>query len=560
VDLQNQLPQTRSLFQRFSEHKNTIKATVLAGILALVSFGFQAPAAPTNPNIHLQGPSSGSSDPCLTATCYYLDPDVSTGTHAGTQANPFQTQAQMWTAANTQLSAGNDVYVYCSARAAGSDTDQSWPGTVQIYQKVNTGTGDLHRFTLDGNSLYNSNDASPSWSTYSGTSKCAVTRVYPMNGTTHVKRNNVTIQGIHLLGNQDKAFAVCGDNWIVQNNDIEHIAGTTADPLFILIPTADSGHEGSSDWCPPFTNTLVQDNNIHDSFGETMYLGGVGCNTASDANAQALVSPGCNGGSAALCPNGVSVCGHDHVTIQRNHIYNCGSRGSQGDCIDFKAGHTYFTISQNLVEKTATGTRCLVTQGHLPGVDQHMVIERNAFNCQGNTTEALMAFSDSWGIANGWTVRNNLFYNATGGSQVIKVYHAQSSAGLSFYNNDFYNNSTVAINTDGLSTVPAGSITIRNNAMLKSGGGAEVSFSSTSSVTASNNSYGGTWSGTCTSCVPGLTTAAFTNAAGLDFTLSPTSILRLVGTDLSGLFTNDYTGTTRPTPPPNWDIGAYKGS
>src|SRR5439155_1726433 len=143
-------------------------------------------------------------DPCTIATCYYLDPDVSAGTHVGTQANPFQTQTQMWNVVNAAL-AMNDVIVYCSARAASTDADQVWAGTVQLYQKPNTGAADGHRFTLDGKSVYNSSDTVPSWSAYSGTSKCAVTRMYPMNGSTHVKRNNITIRGIRLLGNQDKA-------------------------------------------------------------------------------------------------------------------------------------------------------------------------------------------------------------------------------------------------------------------------------------------------------------------------------------------------------------------
>lgn len=489
--------------------------------------------------------SSGSSDPCLTATCYYLDPDVTAGTHVGTQANPFQTQAQMWTAANTVLAAGTDVYLYCSARGASSDTDQSWPGTVQIYQKTTTGTA---RFTLDGNSKYNTSDSAPSWTTYSGTSKCAVTRVYPMNGSTHVKRNNVTISGIHLLGNQDKAFAVCGDNWIVEDNDIEHVAGTTQDPLFILMPTADNAHEGSGDWCPPFTNGYIQDNVIHDSYGELMYLGGVGCSTFETVNAKALGSD-CNGGSAALCPGGVALCGHDHITIRRNHIYNCGTRGAEGDCIDFKAGHTYFTLSDNLIEKTVSGSRCGVTQGHSSGVDQHIVFERNIFNCQGNTTDALFSFSNSWGVANGFTFRNNIWKNGTGGAYV-RGYQSQTTPGAVFYNETFYNNSTVVFSNDSSIT-----ITIKNCAFVaNNASGSQNSFGS-SSITADHNGFSGTFGTTCTTCVSGVSAAtAFTSAAGGDFTLPIGSPLRSVGTDLSATFTDDYTGATRVAP---WDIGAY---
>ena len=104
--------------------------------------------------------------PSVTCT-HYWDADVSAGSHTGTSANPFQTEAQMWSTVNTAL-ASSDVTVCVSAREAGSDTNDVADGEVDLNNRSDTSS---HRVTFNGRSFYNSNDTTPSWLDYSGSSR-----------------------------------------------------------------------------------------------------------------------------------------------------------------------------------------------------------------------------------------------------------------------------------------------------------------------------------------------------------------------------------------------------
>jgi len=71
-----------------------------------------------------------------------------------------------------------------------------------------------------------------------------------------------------------------------------------------------------------------------------------------------------------------------------------------------------------------------------------------------------------------------------------------------------------------------------------------------------HNAYSNAWGGSCTSCVSGLTSGAFTNVGSHDFTLPANSALLDVGATI-GSFSNDFVNTTRPQGSA-WDIGAYE--
>src|SRR5256712_10334064 len=102
---------------------------------------------------------------CALGTVFYLDPDVSAGTHVGTQANPFSTlNASAWTAINNALASDN-VTLHCSARNASADTNQVWNVQIDITQKT---ANPAFTLTFDGRSQYNTNDTTPSWSAYGG--------------------------------------------------------------------------------------------------------------------------------------------------------------------------------------------------------------------------------------------------------------------------------------------------------------------------------------------------------------------------------------------------------
>src|SRR5438874_9979806 len=299
------------------------------------------------------------------ATVFYLDPDVSGGTHNGTQANPFNTlNGSPWTAINNALATG-DVTIFCSARNASADTNQVWSQTIDLVNKTSNPAGTL---TIDGKSFWNSNDTTPNWAAYTGTSRCNLRgQIANQNG---VKRSKVTIDGIvfvQLGGNQ--GITICGDNWIIQNSDISAAATVSGGPLVLVGPTADAAHEGADPTCPASSNITIQDNVIHDSFNELIYVGGAGClSSAVDADRFALRT---NNGACHGVPS------HNNITIQRNMLFNCGSRAAQGDCIDMKAGLTNVTISQNDItgNRNDNNSRCIVTQGiTMDGTNQNYLI------------------------------------------------------------------------------------------------------------------------------------------------------------------------------------------
>lgn len=461
---------------------------------------------------------------------YYLDPDW-TGTKSGTQAAPFSTIGSTeWTTINAAL-ATQDVKIYCSAREAGSDTDEVWSVNVALSNKTSNPTGTL---ILDGVAKYNTNDSTPTWTTYNGSAKCRV-QGFDAGGSA-TKRSNVVIQGFHIVQNNGtKGVLICGDNWLLQDSELENGAASSNQPLIQIQATSDASHQGASQPCSAMSNVVIQNNNIHDSWAEMIYVGAGGC-ASNDSN---LAGPNCQGEPT-----------NSNIQILNNTMARCGGMGGgQGDCIDMKAALKQVTIRGNDISASGSVVRAIVMQGiQTDGTDQQILIERNYIHDHTNVDDAAIAVVNSWGTPNGVTIRNNIFDTITSGAGV-HIYGTQA-VGVKLYNNTIYNATGFC-----LSSVSGSTIEVRNNACLSNnGGGAQVSLGGT--VTSTHNAYGGTWSAACTSCVSGLTTAAFTNAAAGDFTLTSGSVLRDVGTTIAS-FSNDYLGNTRPFNGV-WDIGAYE--
>src|SRR5262249_32247828 len=122
-------------------------------------------------------------------TAFYVDPTYTGSTQNGSASAPWKSllssdsdYTTKWSTITTAL-ASNDVIIYFSARQAGSDTvEQIVPpngGSLFVNRGCRSGTfncasGDTtgaHRLTLDGMSMYNTNDATPSWASYAGTNK-----------------------------------------------------------------------------------------------------------------------------------------------------------------------------------------------------------------------------------------------------------------------------------------------------------------------------------------------------------------------------------------------------
>lgn len=224
-------------------------------------------------------PRAVAVDPCIAAQCYYLDPDISGGTHVGTQANPFSTlTATQWSTINTALGT-KDVILYCSARSASSDTDQVTSLDVEGWRRTaNSSNG--HRFTMDGNSWWNSSDATPNWSAYSGSSKCQLNRYNTQDRAANTDLiNDWTLKGLRIHSTLAKVLSLCGNNIIVQDSEIYQDNGTSSSntPMILIVPVADAIHEGSSAACPRMTNAPQLLNVIaHDSAGELVYGGNGG--------------------------------------------------------------------------------------------------------------------------------------------------------------------------------------------------------------------------------------------------------------------------------------------
>jgi hypothetical protein len=464
---------------------------------------------------------------------FYIDPKYTGSTRNGSSTSPWiSLDSAAWMVVNNALQSQN-VTVFCSARKAASDTDQVYgaPSEIDLNQRTNTSSFIL---TFDGRSMYNTNNVSPNWQSYYGTSKCNV-RDFNAQNSTHSKRSNITIDGFRIsMTASGKAVSICGDNWTLKNSDIFHAPGVKDGPLVLIVPTADSAHEGSSSYCPASANITIANNTIHDSYGELIYVGGGGCSSVDSTG-------------TSLC---MGFPAHNGVTIQGNILYNGGVYGAQGDGIDVKGGLYNLKIINNTIyslnDPGASGIRAIVHQGARYGdPDQNNLIANNYIH-DAKVEDAAIALVNSWGTPRGIEVRNNIIANA---SKVgIKIYNGSN---LSLYNNTIYKSGSYGI------SVTAGTVVIQNNLLLSNNaGGTQTSISGT--ITSTHNAFSNTWGGTCASCVSGLTSSDVVNADGGNLHPAIGSQVLDVGITLSS-FTIDLDGTPRPQGS-GWDIGAYEFS
>ena len=468
------------------------------------------------------------------ATFFYVDSDWN-GAQSGTTAQPWKSlSGSAWTSVNNALANG-DVTVYFSAREASSNVDDIYDtngdGNQDGIDLTNRNDKSGSVLTLDGNATYNTSDTSPNWASYAGNSKSRVGYLTAQNSS-HVKYSNITIRGFHVVTwDGNKEIAICGDNWIIENCECEHTSTATNGPGVILVPTADSAHEGSSAYAPPCTNIIIRNNVIHDTQGEALYVGGGGV---------------MDGAAGAGYPS------HSNITIEGNVIYNAGTRGGQGDGIDIKGGLSNVTVRANEIYNiNDPSARAIVTQGQMPGASQRMVIERNRIHDCSGIEDAAIAVSNSWGTAQGITIRNNVIDKIDGGG--VKIYESQDTV-------EIYNNTISGCSEVGIHSTQA-PITIKNNLLLgNNGGGPQVSLSG-GPVLCDYNAYSNSWGYPLagpSSINLGATapSSVVENAAGSDLRLKAGSPVIGRGTVLSG-FSNDVTGSPRGA---SWDIGAYQYS
>src|SRR5256885_4107756 len=349
------------------------------------------------------------------STNFYVDSDW-TGTKSGTASQPFSIlDTAAWSAINAALGTGS-VTIYFSARKAASDApryyDTAGNGVQLEIDLTNKTTGGSNLLTLDGKSFYNTSESSPSWSAYAGTNMCVV-RDFNSENISHLKYSNITIHGFNIICNAGtKLVTICGDNWTVENCDASHTIAATDGPGILIVPTADGAHDGSSYYAPPCNNVTIQNNVIHDTFGEAIYLGGGGS------------SPGTLGSGYPS---------HTNVSVLNNEIYNAGRWGGQGDGIDVKGGIQGLIVRGNDIHDVAYtegGCRGIVTQGQIvpsTGLGTLQTYERNYIHNCSHITGAI-TLADTWGVPAGVVIRNNIISTITqsaGSTAGITVYSTQ---------------------------------------------------------------------------------------------------------------------------------------
>jgi len=266
----------------------------------------------------------------LALTTFYVDPDA-TSTYDGSAANPWrglddgESNEDEMDAVDTALASG-DVIVYFSARDAGSDIDEA---TTVSIQPLRTDASS-NRLTLDGMSYYNTNDANPSWSAYSGTSRFSVSNgYYPFDfhdrysdeaGDATLK-NYITVRGFKINSSGGFAVSVAGSHFIFEYNEVLTSGGQVGPAIQFHYSSAGLGVGAATD-------ITFRYNTIHATSGEALYIGGDG-NTSTPS--------------------------HSYIYIYENNIYDAGSRGGEGNCIDLKDELSYVYVYNN---------RCIDAEDH----------------------------------------------------------------------------------------------------------------------------------------------------------------------------------------------------
>lgn len=490
----------------------------------------------------------------------YLDPNWA-GAHVGTAAQPWSIlDSGTWAAINTLLLT-QDVYLCIASRLAGADTDSIYgsPSEIDFNNKTDTSG---HRLTLEGISYYNVSEVTPAWTT-SGRTRCPktggacsqvndfISQNSPSDNVQGTLRSDISFIGFRVVtSTSSKGYSMCGSNLEVLRNSFSQIGvGVDPQPMIQIVPTADAPHEGSHAPCPRMTNILIAENYLNHPYAEFIYVGGGGCSIGGD---DPLAGATCIGFPA-----------HDQITIRDNEIDGAVITGTgQTDGIDVKGGMSNVLITRNTIININNNSeaRAIVMQGKKAGDPcPNNFVTYNFINNNRADSDGQVTIANTWGTPDCTYVFGNIISNgisAGHGSEAgIVVYNCTA---CSFFANVIYKMIGVGMRLD------AGGNTVKNNALVgNNGGGAQVDLSG--SYTSSNNAYGGSWSGTCTSCISGLVDTAsidFVNAPTGNFHVaSITSKLYLNGADLTSLsltrLTSDYDGVARPNGSA-WSIGPFE--
>jgi len=293
---------------------------------------------------------------------FYVDPSF-TGTGDGSERAPWRTLVEdhnpafagQWAAINRALADGS-VTVYFSARQSRRDAPEELVGSVRVARADRS----EHRLTLDGMSVWNTDDAAPRWKPYTGTSRMRIRMTrgccFSIGWDDDVSRDYVTMRGFEVTGSGARIRWGGSDTVLeyIWSHDVKGVGATV------------QFNAAATDWpecrdlgrCRDIT---IRNNLIERGIGEGIYLAGTYTRTE-------------DGG----CPGyGVT---HRSILIEGNTIVDSGINGEEGDGIDLKAGLVDVTVRNNVIrnphagKRGADGITCLGEPG---GARTNYVIEGN---------------------------------------------------------------------------------------------------------------------------------------------------------------------------------------
>jgi hypothetical protein len=464
---------------------------------------------------------------------FYVDTDRKGLLSNGSASAPWQDLSGGTWAAITKALAGGPVTVYFNSR------QQRMGRAVELVQASARALG-KNLLTFDGSSYYDSTEKRGLWIAETDPARKAPVEGFNAENLAHVKRSLVTIRGFKIIAQGGhKAVVIAGDNWTLENCDCSHAPGAIRGPCVLVAATSDKKHEGSAAFTLPCTNIVIRGNNIHDSYGEAIYVGG--------------------GGSQPGEP-GSGYPSHDNILIESNIIHDAGTRGKQGDGIDVKGGISHVTIRGNDIYHLASfenrcDVRAIVMQGQLRGLSQSYVVERNRIHDCTGIEDGAIAIVDTWGVSQSVNIRNNVIYNISGKPgrppSGIKIYSSADTVSLC-------NNTIEHCEGFGIFVVGGVHVILRNNLLLANHGGqAELGIkgvAAQSDYNAFEPPLGYASEGAHSLSLSAAQAAAsLVNLSGGDFRLSSGSSLAGKGEALSG-FADDFAGRVRGV---DWAIGAF---
>jgi hypothetical protein len=303
-----------------------------------------------------------ASAPAAPQAAFYVDPTF-TGTGDGSERAPWRTLVEdgnpafagQWAAINRALAEGS-VTVYFSARQARRDAPEELVGSVRLER---TDKSD-HRLTLDGMSVWNTDDAAPRWKPYTGPHRMRIRMTrgccFSIGWDDDVARDHVTMRGFEVTGNGARIRWGGSDTVLeyIWSHDVQGVGATV------------QFNAAVTDWpeCRDLgrcQGIVIRNNVIERGIGEGIYLAGTYTRTE-------------DGG----CPDyGIT---HRSILIEGNTIVDPGANGEEGDGIDLKAGLVDVTVRNNVIrnphagKRGADGITCLGVPG---GGRTNYVIEGN---------------------------------------------------------------------------------------------------------------------------------------------------------------------------------------